>query len=341
VDLRARVVQIPVMQAVDLERRASAGEPDAQFALATELLAGPDSAVHLQRGIALMEGASAAGHAAASELSAVFEAMGIARPLSWERAFDCLQLAAEQGSRTAGGQLLLIADNSRDPVVPEAPPVGFWAEVRARASVEGMLQHGERRSLCDGPRIRVIDGFATPPECRWLIERARARLKPAVVFDADGTPKFDPGRSNTATEFLVPDMDVVLELIRARISSATKVPLPVFEPTQIFRYAVGQEFKRHHDFLDPGNPAHHEQLRSGGQRIATFLIYLNDGFQGGETEFPAIDIRNRGRVGDAIFWANLDVAGQPDPLTVHAGLPPTSGEKWVLSQWVRDRRPNG
>jgi|tagenome__1003787_1003787.scaffolds.fasta_scaffold20988880_6 hypothetical protein len=46
----------------------------------------------------------------------------------------------------------------------------------------------------------------------------------------------------------------------------------------------------------------------------------------------------------AIFWANLDMEGHPHPLTLHAGLPPTSGEKRILSQWIRDRvapqRPN-
>jgi len=31
------------------------------------------------------------------------------------------------------------------------------------------------------------------------------------------------------------------------------------------------------------------------------------------------------------------VGGKPDPLSEHAGLPVTSGEKWLLSQWIRDR----
>ena len=117
---------------------------------------------------------------------------------------------------------------------------------------------------------------------------------------------------------------------------ATRVPVTIFEPTQVFRYAVGQEFKPHFDFFDPDNPSH-GTLATGGQRIATLLIYLNEDFEGGDTEFPKIGLRFRGRKGDAIFWANLDGAGQPDPLTLHAGLPPTAGEKWILSQWIRDR----
>jgi hypothetical protein len=38
-----------------------------------------------------------------------------------------------------------------------------------------------------------------------------------------------------------------------------------------------------------------------------------------------------------LFLNVLQPSREPDPLTLHAGLPPTRGHKWVLSQWVRDR----
>ena len=40
---------------------------------------------------------------------------------------------------------------------------------------------------------------------------------------------------------------------------------------------------------------------------------------------------------DALLFLNVDARGQPHPQSLHAGLPPTRGEKWVLSMWVRDR----
>jgi prolyl 4-hydroxylase len=323
--------------AENLESAVDAGQSAAQYALGVKLLSGPDSSAHFERAVALIESSSAAGYAAATETCAIFEAMGVARAQSWDRAFDRLRSAAEQGSRDAQVQLLILARNDQEPVIPKAPAVDHWAKVRAAISIERLLRHPDRQSLCNSPRIRVIAGFATMPECNWLIARARRRLKPATVFKADGSQTVDPGRSNSGSEFLVLDMDVVLEIVRARIAAAARVPVPVFEPTQILHYAVGQEFKPHHDFLDPASPTHHDQLRLSGQRIATFLIYLNEDFEGGETDFPAAGIRYRGRAGDAVFWANLDTDGRPDPLTLHAGLPPTSGEKWILSQWIRDR----
>jgi hypothetical protein len=69
----------------------------------------------------------------------------------------------------------------------------------------------------------------------------------------------------------------------------------------------------------------------------TFLIYLNSEFEGGETDFPVLALAYKGATGDALYFGNVDSAGVPDPRTLHAGLPPTRGEKWLFSQWVRDR----
>lgn len=316
--------------------RATAHDADRLFERARETLSDPKSAEELKRGILLMEQAAADGCVAAIELRALFEAMGIARPLNWEAAFDLLQLAAEQGSLSARRQLLLLADRTTSWETVESAADADWARIRRSVSIERTLAHGERLSLSEEPRIRVIEGFATPAECRWLIERARPHLARATVIKKTGDQGVAQGRSNSATVFRIIDMDVVVEAMRARISIATRVPLPLFEPTQVFRYAIGQEFRPHHDFLDPANEAYRDKLFAG-QRIATFLIYLNDDFSGGQTDFPAVGIRYRGGTGDAIFWANVDRQNRPDPLTIHAGLPPTAGDKWILSQWIRDR----
>jgi len=173
-----------------------------------------------------------------------------------------------------------------------------------------------------------------------VIARLRPRLAPAMVWDeVSGLGKIDPVRSNSAVELRLPEMDVAIEALRARISVATRLPEPIFEIPQVMHYAVGQEFRPHHDFLDPQERGHAADLARRGQRIGTFLIYLNDDFEGGETEFPPAGLSHRGRTGDALFFANVTPDGRPDPLTVHAGRPPAKGEKWIFSQWIRDRVP--
>ena len=58
---------------------------------------------------------------------------------------------------------------------------------------------------------------------------------------------------------------------------------------------------------------------------------------GGDLDFPKAGFRCKGAKGDAVYFAHVDGAGKPDPLSLHAGLVITAGEKWVLSQWIHDR----
>jgi hypothetical protein len=302
--------------------------PDGQFAIARDIFSAPSSPDAIRHAFGLMEAASATGCGPASEMLALFEALGTVRSPSWSRAFDLLQLAAEQGSQSAAGQLRLLAEREQKGI--------DWRKIRASISTERLFRHGPAIPFSESPRIRVIEQFLTGPECRWLIDLARPRLSRATVIDSAGAQDIADVRSNSATAFQVVDMDVVFEIVRARIADAVRMPVPFFEPTQILHYAPGEEFRPHHDYLDPANDSHGREL-ARGQRIGTFLVYLNDDFEGGETDFPVARLRYRGGTGDAIFWTNVDARGNPDVATLHSGLPPATGEKWILSQWIRDR----
>ena len=309
-------------------------ELDEQFAKAVGLLEHPNDPSGFVNGTALLEQAALEGHSGAICQLATIEAIGAGRPQNWQRALDLLTNAAERGSEHARSQLRLLSGKDADETADE------WAGLRSSIDVNRLLTAPERESLCDSPRIRVVRGFASPAECAWVIARVRHKLGPAMIWDElSGMGKLDPSRSNSAVELRLTDMDVVTEAVRARISRSVKLPEPIFETPQVMQYAVGQEFRPHHDFLDPHQPGTAADLARRGQRIATFLIYLNDDFEGGETQFPKAGISHRGRTGDALFFANITPEGAPDPLTLHAGTPPTKGEKWIFSQWIRDRSP--
>jgi hypothetical protein len=84
-------------------------------------------------------------------------------------------------------------------------------------------------------------------------------------------------------------------------------------------------------------PDYDQEIAQRGQRIVTFLVYLNDGYAGGETEFPRLDIKHKGRAGEGLSFSNALADGRSDLRTLHAGRPPTRGDKWIVSQFVRDR----
>jgi hypothetical protein len=280
---------------------------------------GPPDPVQAAR---LLTAAAEQGDAQAAALMATLEAMGIAGPQSWDRAIGWLRRAAALGSEGARAQL------------------GLLGRGNEAVDIDALITPPPKRSLSDAPRIRVIEGFATPAECDWVMVRARGRLGPAMVVDPlSGADIPHPDRTNKEIELDIAAMDVVIQMLRARVGTATNLPVPVFEPAHVMNYSPGEEFRPHYDFLTEDAEGWAAQLRQYGQRIATFLLYLNDDFEGGETDFPSVGISHRGAKGDALFFANVDPSGAPDRLTLHAGRPPTRGEKWILSQWIRDRTP--
>lgn len=314
------------------------GRIDALFRRGMAILAHSATADDWPEAISLIEEAASAGHLKAAEQRALFECMGLGRRPDWEKGLDELADAANRGSATAAGALILLSENRFCGTAPKDLPKHHWSKVRSRIRIGERLRPPPARVLSSAPLILTIQGFASPAECLWLIRAAERRLERAFVVDpSTGQRKLDTNRTNKGAAFPIVEMDVVVEMLRARITAALRVPPAHLEVMQVLHYSVGEEFRPHHDFFDPSSDALRSEAIRNGQRAATLLVYLNDDFAGGGTEFPKIDLSFRGRTGDALLFSNLDRSGQPDPLTLHAGLPPTSGEKWILSQWVRDR----
>jgi hypothetical protein len=103
-------------------------------------------------------------------------------------------------------------------------------------------------------------------------------------------------------------------------------------------YDVGEQIGDHFDFVDPKVPNYADEIAKRGERVVTFLVYLNDDFGGGETDFPALGMHHKGASGEGLFFVNALASGGPDTRMRHAGRPPSSGEKWIVSQFIRDRR---
>ncbi|PNY06134.1 prolyl 4-hydroxylase subunit alpha-1-like protein, partial [Trifolium pratense] len=131
--------------------------------------------------------------------------------------------------------------------------------------------------------------------------------------------------------------------IEKRISVYSQVPVENGELMQVLRYEKNQYYRPHHDyFSDTFN------LKRGGQRIATMLMYLGDNVEGGETHFPSAgsdECSCGGKLtkglcvkpikGNAVLFWSMGLDGQSDPDSVHGGCPVLAGEKWSATKWMR------
>jgi hypothetical protein len=313
----------------------ASGDAEALTALAVDALKSnaPDRTVEAVRAL---EQATRAGGIEAPTMLATLAALGVGAPHSWSSALNLLRLGAERGSSSAQGQLEALATPEAVAMAPSGPE--RWAPLRQSVDVPAWGAPVAEQALFRSPRITRYDGYLPLPICTWLIHRGEGRLGRARVFDpVAGGSAVEEVRTNTAFEIGLIDLDVVLAVLRFRVAATLGVRPGALEQPQILHYDPGEQFEPHYDFLDPDAPGHTGQLAHRGQRILTFLVYLNEGFEGGETDFPLIGQRHKPDAGGALCFANVSPTGVCDRRTLHAGLPPTRGEKWLYSQWIRDR----
>jgi len=306
-----------------LSRLADQRDAGAMTALGKSLLAHPP--VDHERGIDLILRAAQADNAEALRMCAVMAGQGAGLPQDWGVALDYLEASAGRGLDTAQNELRLLASTQGDD----------WKRLRDGVDLPALLAPGRMQLVHTKPRIAIVEKFLSPAFCDWMIARARPMIARAKTIDDEGAAYIDSARTNSSSNFNFAELDLALVLIRTRIAALTGLPTDGFENTQILHYAPGQRFAAHYDFLDPNNPAQRQTIDVWGQRVVTFLVYLNDDFDGADTSFLKLNWRYRGNKGDAILFRNVDGAGAPDLATLHEGMAPARGEKWLLSQWIR------
>jgi predicted 2-oxoglutarate/Fe(II)-dependent dioxygenase YbiX len=316
---------------------ASASQPDPRVVEADGVLMGSGEAPADPLAAAGLYAAAAdAGSGQAAERLAVMAAIGVARAQDWSLALDRLGQAAELGWRPAQRQLAVLGD--RKDLAGRTPSGSIWRKVRAEIDMGALLKAAPLKPVFPTPAVFVAEAIASRAMCKWIIERGRGRLKPAQVEHvATGQSQADPMRTAEAAHFRLNETDLVMTVIQERIGRAINLPLHAHEPPNLLHYKPGQEYRAHFDFINPGVPAFAENLAVLGQRVATLLVYLNDDFEGGETRFVKLDWSFKGKPGDGLLFFNVGQDRKPDGLTLHAGMPPSRGEKWLLSVWVRDR----
>jgi prolyl 4-hydroxylase len=310
-------------EAIDCLARATAqGHVEAKTRLAKRLLVGDRAPLLWQQGARFMHEAAEQGGAEAAALLAVLAAAGLGGRHDWRAAISLARLAAARGWRPAAAQLEVLASATGGKLDVEA-----WAPVPP-----GIPLH-------DGPDIRLFPAFLDDAVCAWLIERSRSRLVRARVYDAGSKADIvSETRTNTAAGFNLVETDLVHLMVQTRIAGASGLPLVNMEGATVLHYDVGEEIENHYDFVDPSIPDYEREIATRGERVVTFLVYLNDGYEGGETDFPRLGVTHKGRRGEGLLFSNALPNGEPDQRSWHAGRPPLHGEKWILSQFIRNRR---
>ena len=314
-----------------LARATGAGNVPCMRELGKRLLAGDRAPLLPTEGAGLVVDAANQGDAEAAARVSVFLALGLYRAQNWVEALQWLVVSAQRGWQTARDQLVALAGDVNSAGKD-------WPQLAAAIDLRSWGTCPAGRTLSADPGVHAFENFVSPAVCDWLIARARTRLTPSRVYDAvSGETLVSSTRTNSVANFSLSDVELLDLLLQSRMSVACRQPMRNMEAPAVLHYAVGQQNSDHYDFVDPQTPNYSQELARNGQRVVTFLVYLNDDYEGGETAFLGLGFSHKGRRGESLFFVNALPDMQPDLRMMHAGLPPTRGEKWIVSQFIRSR----
>ena len=178
----------------------------------------------------------------------------------------------------------------------------------------------------------IIPRWLSPDICAALVERIDRDRHPSTIADANGDASF-----RTSTTCNLNHGDPLVIALNDRLNALTGIASAYGEPIQGQVYEVGQEFKAHTDYFDPGGMDWERYCSVAGQRSWTVMIYLNEPGVGGATRFLATGKLHQPETGKLLAWNNLRPDGHPNPDTLHHGMKVRKGRKYIITKWFRER----
>ncbi|WVZ60922.1 hypothetical protein U9M48_010880, partial [Paspalum notatum var. saurae] len=232
------------------------------------------------------------------------------------------------------------------------------------------------------PRAFLYSGFLSDGECDHIVNLAKGSMEKSMVADNESGKSVmsqvrtssgtflakhqvmilrrgllivvdfhrlmsNPVNESTDVLFFDPLKDETVSAIEKRVAAWTFLPEENAESMQVLHYEIGQKYDAHFDYFHDKN-----NLKRGGHRIATVLMYLTDVKKGGETVFPNAvgshlqykdetwsecarsGLAVKPKKGDALLFFSLHVNATTDTSSLHGSCPVIEGEKWSATKWI-------
>jgi hypothetical protein len=178
--------------------------------------------------------------------------------------------------------------------------------------------------------VRCYDGALSAAFCTQMIDSfhrlarfhtrngrgVRAGLEASAWTELDITPLSD----QTFQGFFFEQIETFRTRYNADLGLTIAVP-----PTTLFAELC---MKRYIAGNDEAFQPHFDAVNEVADRYLVFLWYLNDVDEGGETEFVDLGLRVQARAGRLLMFP-------PYWMFQHAGLPPRSNDKYIVSTYMR------
>ena len=181
---------------------------------------------------------------------------------------------------------------------------------------------------------RYLQSFISKDICHQIIELAKHKgLETSLIGNHTVNSKI----RSSYTCWLNPNIYPIIHTIYEYTTKTLKLSNVVYEDLQIVKYEPNGHYKEHYDQCETIYEFCKKDIeRFKGPRIMTLLIYLNDTYDNGETFFPYLNVKYKGKCGDSLLFHNLDKNKQYiHPYSLHQGMPVSKGVKWIANIWIR------
>jgi prolyl 4-hydroxylase len=167
------------------------------------------------------------------------------------------------------------------------------------------------------PLAWTLDDALSPQDCERYVERLRSSpVERAPVITEHGVGLDLAVRNNTRFMWDSPDeagqlLAAISDRVPSRLAGLARIGAN--PRLRLYRYGPGEKHGTHWDTV--------VEFERGASSLLTLVIYLNDGFEGGETDFSELGLRVTPRRGRALLFQHR---------ILHTATAVRSGEKFVL-----------
>lgn len=185
--------------------------------------------------------------------------------------------------------------------------------------------------------VLEIFNLLSPNECKQIIDLAITqgmRDSDVLSYGAENGTIVNNTYRKSKTAWLTDDTHPLCMRLAQYSEQITNIPRENQEMLQVAHYEKDGKFNEHYDACVYDDKSYCDKMNNNsGQRRATLLVYLNDNFTGGETEFVNIGLKIKPETGKAILFWNVDEDENILEKSKHRANPVQDGEKWICTKW--------
>ena len=180
--------------------------------------------------------------------------------------------------------------------------------------------------------MNEIKNFLSKEDCLEVMGMIDLNHQPSSVVEG-GDDVSTISKTRTSSTCNLDHNNPTVKRIHSKIANFLGINILKGEHLQGQLYEEGQYFKAHQDFFS--GPAYDKHCLASGNRTHTLMIYINDDFEGGGTNFLNLNTIVKPEQGKAVAWENMS-DGECLESAMHEGMPIIKGKKYIITSWWRE-----